>query len=110
MNPFRSIVRLFQRSSAFMIRTAHPNGHFYSPVVDPAELSERLEQIYPGAPKTYGIDFNDPSHLDLIERGLTFPLVIYQETANVTLPVLAKVLQGIFAHAQNNDLAIEPLD
>ena len=41
---------------------------------------------------------------------LTFPLVIYQETANVTLPVLAKVLQGIFAHAQNNDLAIEPLE
>jgi hypothetical protein len=36
--------------------------------------------------------------------------VIYQETAAVTLPVLAKVLQGIFAHAQGNNLAVEQLE
>jgi predicted O-methyltransferase YrrM len=53
-----------------MISTAHPNGHFYSPVVDPKELSTRLDELYPAEPTAPGIDFNDPSHLQLIETGL----------------------------------------
>lgn len=44
------------------------------------------------------------------DAELTFPLVIYQETAHVTLPVLAKVLQGIFAHAQAEGLMVEQLE
>ncbi len=70
MNFFRNMVRLFQRSRALLLRTAHPNGHFYSPIVDPTELAGRLDQIYPANPPTPGIDFNDASHLELIEHGL----------------------------------------
>lgn len=44
------------------------------------------------------------------DAELTFPLVIYQETAHVTLPILAKVLQGIFAHAQGEGLMVEQLE
>ncbi len=44
------------------------------------------------------------------DAELTFPLVIYQETAHVTLPVLAKVLQGIFAHAQSEGVMVEQLE
>jgi hypothetical protein len=50
-----------------MIRTAHPNGHFYSPVVDPEELKSRLEEIYPEAPVASGIDFQDATQLGLID-------------------------------------------
>jgi hypothetical protein len=70
MNPFRIFSRPFQKSNALMIRTAHPNGHFYSPIVDPAELVSRLDQLYPAEPKAHGINFNDQSHLELIEYGL----------------------------------------
>ena len=33
-----------------MIKTAHAPGHFYSPVVDPAELATWQEQLWPAAP------------------------------------------------------------
>jgi predicted O-methyltransferase YrrM len=43
-----------------MIRTAHENGHFYSPVVDPAELALRSDELWPaGIPECPGVDFND---------------------------------------------------
>lgn len=43
------------------IRTNHPNGHFYSPVVNPAELDP--EFIWPQTPgPILGIEFNDASH------------------------------------------------
>ena len=45
------------------INTAHPNGHFYSPVVDPAELLAIAPTIWP--PKSspvLGIDFNSKTH------------------------------------------------
>jgi hypothetical protein len=53
-----------------LVATAHPNGHFYSPVVEPKELASRLDALYPATPSTPGIDFNDASHLALIEAGL----------------------------------------
>lgn len=49
-----------------LIKTAHPNGHFYSPVTDPAELGSRLDELYPAQPQAPGIDFNDPSHEALL--------------------------------------------
>jgi hypothetical protein len=52
------------------IKTAHPNGHFYSPVVDPADILQRIDQIYPTAPVAHGINFNLSSHQSLIENGL----------------------------------------
>jgi predicted O-methyltransferase YrrM len=43
-----------------MIRTAHENGHFYSPVVNPAELRSRIAELWPaGIPECPGVDFND---------------------------------------------------
>ncbi len=56
------------------IRTSHPNGHFYSPVTDPAELEARLEQLYPDLPIVEGIDFNDASH-ELVLKEL-FPRLL----------------------------------
>ena len=44
------------------IRAAHENGHFYSPIVDPAELQSQVERLWPAQPEILGIDFNDASH------------------------------------------------
>jgi len=45
------------------IRTAFPNGHFYSPVVDPADLIPKTGSIWPDQmPEIAGIDFNQRSH------------------------------------------------
>jgi predicted O-methyltransferase YrrM len=45
-----------------MINASHPNGHFYSPVVDPAELTSRVDELWPDQPEVVGIDFNDAGH------------------------------------------------
>lgn len=62
---------------------AHPDGHFYSPVVDPDELSKRRDELWPARPEVLGIDFNDASHLRIL--GETFPHYIgdyrYEERA-----------------------------
>ena len=51
------------------IQTSHPNGHFYSPVVDPGELGGRLDEIWPENPgPVLGIDFNEPSHQEILEQ------------------------------------------
>jgi len=49
--------------------TAHPNGHFYSPVVDTDELRPRIAELWPVAPKIAGIDFNDTSHEDILRAS-----------------------------------------
>ena len=49
------------------VQTAHPNGHFYSPVVDPAELQPRIPSLWPVNPEVAGIDFNDASHEHVLE-------------------------------------------
>lgn len=46
-----------------VIQTAHPNGHFYSPVADPAVLQSKASSIWPPqAPPVLGIDFNCQAH------------------------------------------------
>lgn len=51
--------------AADSVKTAHPNGHFYSPVVDPSELV--VEEIWPESPKpVLGIDFNDAAHQHIL--------------------------------------------
>ncbi len=55
------------------VATAHPNGHFYSPVCDPQSLVRARDAIWPTPPPLpSGIDFNDASHIDVLER--CFPL------------------------------------
>ncbi len=41
---------------------AHPDGHFYSPVVDPADISLRRDELWPKEPVVLGIDWNDAGH------------------------------------------------
>ena len=40
----------------------YPDGHFYSPIVDVEEVTQRQERIWPSDPVVVGIDFNDASH------------------------------------------------
>lgn len=61
-------------SDAIEVPIAHPNGHFYSPVTDPAELAERLPQLYPAEPAAPGIYFNDREHRRLL--GEVFPTLL----------------------------------
>ena len=51
------------------IKTSHPNGHFYSPVVDPAQLD--ASRVWPAQPKIVGIDFDDAGHERILRE--TFP-------------------------------------
>ena len=50
------------------VGTAHPNGHFYSPVCDPDDLAARRSELWPNPPKPCeGIDFNDASHIFVLD-------------------------------------------
>lgn len=74
---------------AIATKPAHPNGHFYSPIVDPAEIAARADSIWPPAPQVLGIDFNDASHQEVL--GDWFPAFmpewdypeVLQETADL---------------------------
>ncbi len=46
------------------ICTNHPNGHFYSPVVDPTTLDST--RIWPGNPQVIGVDFDDAGHEQIL--------------------------------------------
>lgn len=48
-------------------KPAHPAGHFYSPIVDPAEIAARDTEIWPANPEVLGIEFDDASHLKILE-------------------------------------------
>lgn len=49
------------------IKTSHPNGHFYSPVVDPRELRAAADTLWPATPAAVqGVDFNEASHLEIL--------------------------------------------
>lgn len=47
-------------------RSAFPAGHFYSPVVDPAEVERDRNAIWPAEPTIKGIDFDDQGHRRLL--------------------------------------------
>ena len=51
---------------------AFPDGHFYSPVVDPVELAAQADCLWPvEPPQILGIDFNDTMHEHIL--GTAFP-------------------------------------
>jgi hypothetical protein len=66
----------------------YPNGHFYSPVIDPDEVEAAADRIWPAAPSVVGVDFNPDSHREIL-RGL-FPRYIPQFDYPATLPAGAK--------------------
>lgn len=45
----------------------YDDGHFYSPVVNTKDIAQREAAIWPAAPQVLGIDFNDASHLRVLE-------------------------------------------
>ena len=50
------------------IRAAHPGGHFYSPIVDPADAIANAARIWPEPPADVaGIEFDDASHRHVLE-------------------------------------------
>lgn len=49
-------------------------GHFYSPLVDPAEVGRDAARIWPASPTAFGIDFNDACHERLLSR--VFPALV----------------------------------
>lgn len=51
------------------VGTSQPNGHFYSPVCDPADLEARRGEIWPAVPRPcLGIDFDDALHLKVLRE------------------------------------------
>ncbi|MFK2876877.1 class I SAM-dependent methyltransferase [Rhodanobacter hydrolyticus] len=57
-----------------MSRPAFPDGHFYSPVVDPKEATRDQSHIWTGAKTVRGIDLNSASHEHLLRD--VFPKLI----------------------------------
>lgn len=60
---------------------AFPVGHFYSPVVDSADVLLRRAVIWPDSPRVLGIDFNDVGHLQVLREWFPrhMPLYDYPE-------------------------------
>jgi len=54
------------------LKTAHENGHFYSPIVNPAELDP--SHLWPSRPDIVGVEFNDSSHERILRE--VFPKYI----------------------------------
>ncbi|MDR0770518.1 MAG: hypothetical protein LBE75_04900 [Burkholderiales bacterium] len=63
------------RTKQKSVRTGFPAGHFYSPDIDPEELTERESEIWPVTPlPVLGIDFNERSHRQILSED--FPRFI----------------------------------
>lgn len=45
-----------------------PDGHFYSPVCDSADLANRVSELWPTAPKVLGIEMNDAYHRKVLSE------------------------------------------
>ncbi|MEE4218009.1 MAG: class I SAM-dependent methyltransferase [Xanthomonadales bacterium] len=64
----RQLLHKFRAEEAPLLKSrtisaSHPNGHFYSPVTDPADLLERQQELWPAqAPECPGLSFNDENH------------------------------------------------
>lgn len=49
------------------IKTLFPNGHFYSPVVDPDSIHARKHEVWDGRESVLGIDFDKANHKRILE-------------------------------------------
>jgi predicted O-methyltransferase YrrM len=51
------------------VRASHPNGHFYSPVVNPLEMCAIENSLWPSTPEEIlGVDFNESSHVEILKE------------------------------------------
>lgn len=62
----------------------YPNGHFYSPVIDPDEAAAAAERIWPARPDVQGIDFGLEGQRELLRD--VFPRYIAGYDYPQTLP------------------------
>ena len=62
------ILEIGQELCSMTRGASHPDGHFYSPVVDTEDLRRRESLVWPHNPSVLGIDFNDASHLRVLEE------------------------------------------
>jgi hypothetical protein len=52
------------------IKTTHPGGHFYSPIVDPDQID--VARTWPAQPQIVGVDFDDAGHERILRE--VFPV------------------------------------
>jgi predicted O-methyltransferase YrrM len=64
----RRLRALFSPEKKFLKERGYPNGHYYSPVINVADIEHRSEQIWPARPQLVGIDFNHPGHEQLLRE------------------------------------------
>lgn len=50
------------------MNTAFPNGHFYSPIVDPSELLAVESRLWSAAPEVIGVDFGSEYQLHVLRE------------------------------------------
>lgn len=62
----------------------YPNGHFYSPVIDPDEVVAAAARIWPASPDVQGVDFELQRHADILRN--IFPRYIAGYDYPQTLP------------------------
>lgn len=79
------------QEKADAIRSFVPQGHFYSPIVDPAELTPRVAELWPATPEVLGIDFNDESHRHIL--GEVYPRFFPDYDYPEVLPVDGELTQ-----------------
>ena len=64
----RLLTRLRARTTPPVVPLFVPPGHFYSPVVDPAELADRAEELFRADRPLPGIEMNEAAQCALAER------------------------------------------
>ncbi|MCB1607736.1 MAG: class I SAM-dependent methyltransferase [Xanthomonadales bacterium] len=52
----------------YRVQAGYPDGHFYSPVVNTADIDARQAEIWPAQPELLGIDFNDAAQQALLRE------------------------------------------
>jgi hypothetical protein len=67
---FTALLKRIKRGYFFnkVVKTAHPLGHFYSPVVNPDDLNSKQDELWLATPCVLGIDFNDIYHKKVLNE------------------------------------------
>lgn len=95
----KSIVGLLKRKANYRvynkIHTLFPGGHFYSPIVDPADLKEREQSVWLNQDTMCGIDLHSDRQLELLNNAFR------SWSASISYPIEQKL--GSVGYFYNND-------
>ena len=88
-----SAIRMVRRQDLF------PDGHFYSPIVDIDDVTNRCHAIWPVNPVAGGIDFNDASHRKFLTVDFPrfMPEFDYPENVKLTLTTVLIQARAVLA-------------